>query len=218
MGCLYPSILKFFTRIADRRDSVSLRATTLKPSRLPTVAKREQKTSSEVPVNSSDKAGKSSSKDVRRKTEFKASSTSGIQKTPSRLASKVNTPIGNSRLSSYLISQTKHSSGISPASSISEWSTESSSNSTHELRSNNSRASLHSISSKRISIDSDASHDGRTPSVGLHTQTTGLLSQSVKKTSSQSSILPPASMKPSGLRLPSPKIGYFDGVSCVFII
>lgn len=155
---------------------------------------------------------------MKKKTDCKASPSAGcIKKTPSRVASRVNeTPTGNSCVASYLISQTKHSSGISPASSISEWSTESSSNSTLEQRSNSSRASLHSISSKRISIDSDTSHEGRNHSVGPHTQTTGLLSQSVKKTSSQSSVLPPASMKPSGLRLPSPKIGFFDGVRFVF--
>ncbi|XP_022145720.1 uncharacterized protein LOC111015105 isoform X2 [Momordica charantia] len=198
---------------ADRRDSVALKNTTQKLTRISTAAKREQRTSSEGSVSSSDKVVKSSSKDVKKKTDCKASPSAGcIKKTPSRVASRVNeTPTGNSCVASYLISQTKHSSGISPASSISEWSTESSSNSTLEQRSNSSRASLHSISSKRISIDSDTSHEGRNHSVGPHTQTTGLLSQSVKKTSSQSSVLPPASMKPSGLRLPSPKIGFFDG-------
>lgn len=189
----------------DRRDSVSLRTTAHKPTRTSTAAKSEQRTSSEVSTSSSDKVGKSSSKDVRKKTESKALPSSGIQKKPSRVASKVTSPIGKSRLSS------KFPSGISPASSISEWSTESSSNSTLELRSSSPRASLRSISSKRISTDSDASRDGRNHPVGPHTQTTGLLSQSLKKASSQSSILPPASMKPSGLRLPSPKIGYFDG-------
>ncbi|KAG6596453.1 hypothetical protein SDJN03_09633, partial [Cucurbita argyrosperma subsp. sororia] len=178
---------------ADGQDSVGLRSTTHKLSRLPTAGTREQKTSSEVSISSSNKVGKSSSKDARIKTDCKASPSSGsTQKTQSRVAPKVKTRIGNSRLPSYTISQSKHSSGISSASSKSEWSTESSSNSTHELQSNSSRASLHSISSKRISVDSDASHDGSNPAVGSHTQTTG-------------------SIKPSGLRLPSPKIGYFDG-------
>ncbi|XP_038905782.1 protein ENL-like isoform X2 [Benincasa hispida] len=189
---------------ADRRDSVSLRTTAHRPARISSAAKSEQKTSSQVSTSSSDKVGKSSSKDVRKKTESKALPSSGTQKTPSQVASKVTSPIGKSRLSS------KFSSGISPASSISEWSTGSSSNSTLEQRSNSPRVRLQSISSKIISTDSDASHDGRNHPGGPHTQTTGLLSQSVKKTSSQSSV-PPASMKPSGLRLPSPKIGYFDG-------
>ncbi|KAA0044034.1 nuclear pore complex protein NUP62 isoform X1 [Cucumis melo var. makuwa] len=193
------------TRPADRRDSVSLRTTAHRPTRISTSAKSGQKTSSDVSTSSSDKVGKSSSKDVRKKTECKALPSSGVQNTPSRVASKVTSPFGKSRLSS------KFASGISPASSISEWSTESSSNSTLELRSNSPRVSLRSLSSKRISTDSEASHDGRNHPVGPHTQTTGLLSQSVKKASSQSSILPPASTKPSGLRLPSPKIGYFDG-------
>ncbi|KAG6580587.1 hypothetical protein SDJN03_20589, partial [Cucurbita argyrosperma subsp. sororia] len=195
---------------AGRRDSVSLRSTA-KLTRIPTAAKIQQKTSSDVSGSSSDKVGNSFSKDARRKTEGKASPSSGcIPKMSSRVGSKVKTPIENSRLSSYLISQTKHSSGISPASSISEWSTESSSNSTLEQRSNSTRASLHSVSSKRISIDSDTSNDGGNHLVGPNTHTTGLRSQPVKKTS-QSSTLPPTSMKPSGLRLPSPKIGYFDG-------
>lgn len=218
MGCTDLHIQPLFTLIAGRRDSVSLRSTA-KLTRIPTAAKIQQKTSSDVSGSSSDKVGNSFSKDARRKTEGKASPSSGcIPKMSSRVGSKVKTPVENSRLSSYLISQTKHSSGISPASSISEWSTESSSNSTLEQRSNSTRASLHSVSSKRISIDSDASNDGGNHPVGPNTQTTGLRSQPVKKTSSQSSSLPPTSMKPSGLRLPSPKIGYFDGVSFVFLL
>lgn len=43
-----------------------------------------------------------------------------------------------------------------------------------------------------------------------------LLDQHTLRTSMTVGALPPAS-KPSGLRLPSPKIGFFDGVSFYFL-
>jgi hypothetical protein len=43
-------------------------------------------------------------------------------------------------------------------------------------------------------------------------QNTGIISQSAR-TASVATVIPTALAKPSGLRLPSPKIGFFDGVS-----
>jgi len=45
----------------------------------------------------------------------------------------------------------------------------------------------------------------------------GLISQK-ERTTPGVAVLPPAPKKPSGLRLPSPKIGFFDGVSFAFSI
>ena len=119
---------------------------------------------------------------------------------------------------------TKLSSSISPASSISEWSSASlSPTSTHNKKSNSSRSSFDISSCKDDSVDSDASqvldsqnhfHDEN--SVGHGTQVR-LPGECVKKVpTGRSSVLHPDSAKPSGLRLPSPKIGFFDGVSSEF--
>ena len=45
----------------------------------------------------------------------------------------------------------------------------------------------------------------------------GIISQK-ERTVPGATVLPPVSKKPSGLRLPSPKIGYFDGVSFALFI
>ncbi|KAI4349196.1 hypothetical protein L6164_009819 [Bauhinia variegata] len=108
-------------------------------------------------------------------------------RTPSRIASGNKTESANISLSG-LMSVTNLSSSVSPASSISDWSSESSSTSIAKLRSSSSRTSLDSSSYRTVSSDVDTSED------------------------SNSQNLPPPPMKPSGLRLPSPKIGYFDGM------
>lgn len=48
-------------------------------------------------------------------------------------------------------------------------------------------------------------------------QHTGFINQSARAAPG-ATVVPPAPGKPSGLRLPSPKIGFFDGVSCTFFI
>ncbi|KAA8518799.1 hypothetical protein F0562_016427 [Nyssa sinensis] len=111
----------------------------------------------------------------------------------------------------------KFSSSISPASSISDWSSESSSSvSTVNQRSNKLRISLDSSSSCR-SVESDIplldlqKHSNDQISDGGENQVTGSTSQNVKKATTQIGSLA-APTKPSGLRMPSPKIGFFDGV------
>ena len=167
---------------------------------------------------SSDNSSKSTQNSMKRKIESGTGnppSFGSTSKTPSRtpLINKVQS--GSSHLS-HLMSVPKLTPNTSPASSISEWSSESSSSC-----STVKRVSLDTTSCKGISIDSDAihvlesqKHCNEQGSVGLETHVTGLLGQCVKRASIGSgALLHPASAKPSGLRLPSPKIGFFDGVS-----
>lgn len=168
-------------------------------------AKTEPTTSSSTSDGSdssvpSDNIGKSLTNTMKKKTDSRTSnlpSSGTTLRTPTRTAVRNKTLSAKSNLSTYLMSTAKLSPSISPASSISEWSTESSSStSTVNQRSSNSRASLRT-----------SSH-----AVGPGNQVTGL--QSVKKsTTGTSTVHHPGSTKPSGLRMPSPKIGFFDGVS-----
>ncbi|OWM82377.1 hypothetical protein CDL15_Pgr001951 [Punica granatum] len=155
--------------------------------------------------SSSDRIGKSPAnlrnKGVDTKSRKLSSASSSTVKTPPR-----STP---SRLSARLISATKLSSSISPASSISEWSSESSSStSTVKQRSTGSRASLEPSSSEKTCNDSDNGQqlDGSK----THGSTSTTLH--AKNASMGATLLLPNSMRPSGLRMPSPKIGFFDGV------
>lgn len=128
-------------------------------------------------------------------------------KTAPRIEPRNKSQSGKSLLLSNMIPGTKQLSSISPASSVSEWSSES------------SRASLDTISLKSGSVDIDApqildlqNHGNDLSSLGHDTQATGLLRKSVVKVPiGKNGAVPPTS-KPSGLRLPSPKIGFFDGV------
>uniref|UniRef100_F6HQZ1 Uncharacterized protein n=1 Tax=Vitis vinifera TaxID=29760 RepID=F6HQZ1_VITVI len=160
----------------------------------------------------SDNIGKSSTNTMRRKFDSRTSNpppSGSTLKIPTRTAVRNKTLSANSHISAYLMSTAKLSSSMSPASSISEWSTESSSStSTVNQRSSNSTASLGTSSPcKGVCEDRNASH-----TVGPENQVTGLLSQSGKKSTTGTGTLHhPASTKPSGLRMPSPKIGFFDG-------
>ncbi|KAL7170051.1 hypothetical protein ACSBR2_034992 [Camellia fascicularis] len=141
-------------------------------------------------------------------------SSSSILKVPSKVVLKKK---GQSGLSAHLMSS-KLSSNSSPASSISEWSSKSSSSTyTVNQRSTTSMASI-DTSSPRRSVDSDI-----LPALDHHNQSNDQISDiqenKVKRQASenlQSSTLPrPAKVQPSGLRMPSPKIGFFDGVKPV---
>ncbi|KAJ0028425.1 hypothetical protein Pint_35574 [Pistacia integerrima] len=171
---------------------------------------------------SSDNIGKISLNSMKRKNNSgisNASSAGSTVKSMSRTAPKGKSQSGSSHITAYLRSVTKHSSSISPASSISEWSSESTaSTSTANQRRNSTRASVDSNSSKSVSVDNDALqrlnfHDSNDQSsAGNDAKFPGLQGESVKGASMKTgSILCPSS-KPSGLRLPSPKIGFFDGV------
>ncbi|XVF55421.1 hypothetical protein PTKIN_Ptkin06aG0034700 [Pterospermum kingtungense] len=140
---------------------------------------------------------------------------------PAKIALKGKSQAGHSRLSTSSKSSTKLSSSVSPASSIGEWSSESSSsNSAANRRSNVVRVSIDTGSRKRLTTDHDAhqvldsqNHPSGQCSLGDGVEVTGSLNESVNRVSTGGSqLLHPASMKPSGLRMPSPKIGFFDGV------
>ncbi|KAK1403430.1 hypothetical protein POM88_003035 [Heracleum sosnowskyi] len=115
----------------------------------------------------------------------------------------------------------KISSSISPSSSISEWSSTSSSTSTVNQK----------LASRTI-IDTNSScisRDSETPSVlcadirsndgisdGILNQFKESPCQDMKKTNAQNNVLSRSVlMKASGLRMPSPKIGFFDGAKSV---
>ncbi|KAJ6382080.1 hypothetical protein OIU77_030685 [Salix suchowensis] len=171
---------------------------------------------------SSDCSSKYSMNSVRRESDSRTanhSSSGSNVKTTLKFLSRSKNQSTSSHLSPYLKSMNKLSSSISPASSISEWSSASlSPTSTHNKKSNSSRSSFDISSCKDASGDSDASHvlDSQNHfddenSVGHGTQV-GLPGECVKKVpTGRSSVLHPDSAKPSGLRLPSPKIGFFDG-------
>ncbi|KAI8556412.1 hypothetical protein RHMOL_Rhmol05G0251000 [Rhododendron molle] len=142
---------------------------------------------------SSPNVGISPVKATRGKT-VNPTSTSSFLKTPMKVALKTKGQFG---LTDRLMSS-KLSSNISPASSISEWSSEScSSTSTVNQRSSTSRAS--------IDTSSPASDRHENKATRPH-------SDNAKAASKQTDTLSqPATGKPSGLRMPSPKIGFFDG-------
>ncbi|XP_009342421.2 uncharacterized protein LOC103934400 isoform X1 [Pyrus x bretschneideri] len=154
----------------------------------------------------------------KRKTDSRTAnppSSGSTSKTPSRIEPRNKCQSGKSLLSTNKVPGTKLVTSTSPAHS---WSSESSSSfSTLEKMSYSPRASLDTRSSKSGSVGGDTpdildlkNHIYDQSSIGNETQVTGLLRQCDVKASTENSGLPPAS-KPSGLRLPSPKIGFFDG-------
>ncbi|CAL5207212.1 unnamed protein product [Lathyrus oleraceus] len=166
---------------------------------------------------------KSPSNSLKRKvdagTKTQPSSCS-VVRTPSRIASRDKIRSSNSSLSD-LVSVTKFSSSISPASSISDRSSESSSPSTSmtKVRSNSSRTIFHSSSSKkhlpgnnaRHVLNSQKSHTGSCLE-GKETRNAGSISQRVRGATAAEKVLTHSPKKPLGLRQPSPKIGFFEGV------
>lgn len=167
---------------------------------------------------SSEKTGKSTFSAARRKVESRPvgqPSSGSIIKPTSKIALKNDISSRNSAVGAYVMSS-KMSPSFSPASSISEWSSTSSSSSSINKRSNGSRTSL----------DTSRSKDSENPSLDLtnsssHSQTSDksvpkipLLNDYISKPSRQNGTLFQSSyVKPSGLRMPSPKIGFFDRVS-----
>ncbi|XP_019426060.1 PREDICTED: uncharacterized protein LOC109334634 [Lupinus angustifolius] len=137
-------------------------------------------------------------------------------RTPSRIASSNKIETGNPSLS-RLMSVNKLSSSISPASSVSDWSSESSS-STFMAKHicNSSRTSIDSCSSRKVLSDTEADQ-GKNYQIpqndsNLEGQETTVFTSQTASHAPGGPVLPPALKKPSGLRLPSPKIGFFDGV------
>ncbi|KAK4731008.1 hypothetical protein R3W88_023996 [Solanum pinnatisectum] len=167
---------------------------------------------------SSDKTAKSSIPVARRKVDSKPiaqPSASAKLKTPSKATVKSKLQSGNSAVSAYLMSS-KINANISPASSISEWSSVSSSSSAIQ-RSSKLRTSFDTSSCR--SYDSDTStldinnHLSDQKSGKPEIRGTTLPRESLKQAGSVS--CPASMMKPTGLRMPSPKMGYFDGVKAI---
>ncbi|XP_024984752.1 microtubule-associated protein 4-like [Cynara cardunculus var. scolymus] len=154
---------------------------------------------------------KSSTTFSRRKTDSKTGKPAAavsVLKTPSRISIKSKAP--PSRLSSHSL-LSNLSSSISPASSISEWSSESSSSTSTTNRKSVSRARIDAGDSNR-SLDGDA-FDVSALSIhptGRNSNHNGTQPGSVPPSQSGSLSRPP-SVQPTGLRMPSPKIGFFDG-------
>ncbi|XP_038701377.1 uncharacterized protein LOC119998195 isoform X2 [Tripterygium wilfordii] len=172
---------------------------------------------------SADSSSKSSLKSVTRKNDSRIRNPSTHDRTtesPSRITSIKKDQSGTSRVSSYLTSVTENSPSISPASSISEWSLESSSSSAANQRSNISRTSLDTSSGKRASAGGDTLQGSNAQkrlndqgSDSLDSQRSGSMEDCVKKGSRGTrGLVQPASTKPTGLRMPSPKMGFFDGM------
>ncbi|XP_037494358.1 uncharacterized protein LOC105642173 isoform X2 [Jatropha curcas] len=185
-------------------------------------SKKELTTSSSADSSgslSSDSSSKHSFNTVKRKIDPKPGNhLSNISTIKTTLTNK-NQSISR-HISPYMKSVTKLSSSISPSSSISEWSLESfSPTSSLNRRSNSSRPSIDISSCENASDNGDFPqvldsqiHSSDKCSVKQGTQVTRLSSEHVKRVPIRSGALADSeSTKPSGLRLPSPKIGFFDG-------
>ncbi|XP_043710310.1 uncharacterized protein LOC122659221 [Telopea speciosissima] len=175
---------------------------------------------------SSDCRGKSPAFCSRNKTSSKnviPASSGSTRVDPVRTSSRTKIDSGNSHLSAYLVSMSKHYSTLSSASSIDGWSSESSSStSTVNQRSNNSKTS--SSPRSGFSIDNDApqaldlqTHPHGQASFRYGSNGTALLTKCDRKSSVGTGALShlastnvSRNIKPSGLRMPSPKIGFFD--------
>ncbi|KAL3646732.1 hypothetical protein CASFOL_009276 [Castilleja foliolosa] len=137
--------------------------------------------------------------------------TSSIPNTPSRATVKNKLPSASIR-SAYQMSA-KIPSSVSPASSISEWSSVSSSSSSMVIpKSSNSRTSLDTSSCR--SMEGDAvpleprKHSAVRTADGHENQGVG---DNSKNFSTQTGGKLHSPSKPSGLRMPSHKFGFFDG-------
>ncbi|CAO2824241.1 unnamed protein product [Amaranthus hypochondriacus] len=142
-------------------------------------------------------------------------------KTSSKVVEKVKSQNKESRLSAYVKSTSNLSPSISPASSISEWSTESSS-STATVNKKHFGFNPRLPSSKDVMVESNASQNMHKLSIdralaGHDHQVSDISKQSLQQPSAGdvASNTGPGFAKPSGLRKPSPNNGFFDGVKAV---
>ncbi|KAK4772974.1 hypothetical protein SAY87_027993 [Trapa incisa] len=114
-----------------------------------------------------------------------------------------------SHLSTSMVSATKLSSSLSPASSISEWTSESpSSTSAVKQRSNDIRAVLEPISFEKTCVNGGS----RRQLDGPRTHGSSSSTQHLKNASMGGTLHLPNSVCPSHIRMPSPKIDFFAGV------
>uniref|UniRef100_A0A165WUH5 Uncharacterized protein n=1 Tax=Daucus carota subsp. sativus TaxID=79200 RepID=A0A165WUH5_DAUCS len=142
----------------------------------------------------------------------KSTSISGTTKKPSKPIIQASSKIPLSRKAPSksglpaTLTSSKISSSISPSSSISEWSSASSRTS---IDTNSSRRSMDSETPSIMCSDVQ-SNDGILD--GILNQFKESPSQDMKINNAQTKVVSRSlMMKPSGLRMPSPKIGFFDG-------
>ncbi|KAK4281447.1 hypothetical protein QN277_012940 [Acacia crassicarpa] len=191
---------------------------TSKSSSAPSVASKTKSTSTSFGRNSSGTISKSPLNSSKRKVDagtIKPPASGSAVRTPLKIASRNKTESGNCSLSG----STKLSSSISPASSISDWSSESSASTCmSKNNSNGSKTSIDSSSRRKVvsdtntrQVSSSLNSPSDSSSEGQESQLIGSVSQSVRSTSA-GTVIPSAPTKPSGLRMPSPKIGFFDGM------
>ena len=124
-------------------------------------------------------------------------------RTPLRCTLKDKSKRESSSRPGIMLSTPMSSSCTSPGSSLYGWSSESQSISVIQ-RSSNLRESL-GTPCRHVSSENTASQESALQSHLHNPSSTGSLPSSISKTS-----------KPSGLRMPSPKIGFFDMVSFMF--
>ncbi|KAL1565969.1 hypothetical protein AAHA92_01633 [Salvia divinorum] len=206
------------SRKVQPKPAVSSKCSSVVSSTTSNVPSTRSSTSSDSSVISSGKATKPTLMVARRnlgKSNTSGPGSSGsIPNTPSRALPKKKLPASN--LSAYLKS-TKISSSVSPASSISDWSSVSSTTSSVvNLRSSNSRSSLDTNSCRSVNGDnlrSDPRHmvAGRKAERQGNQGAISTCNTSKKSTATSGTLQAP--IIPSGLRLPSTKFGYFDGSS-----
>ncbi|XP_050230376.1 uncharacterized protein LOC126679400 [Mercurialis annua] len=197
--------------IGGSRNIVPKPMQPVRSSPRPSVVTKNQLTSSSIDSLeslSSNGSCNNSLNIVKRNIGPRTSSTGSIVKTTLRAASRIkNQPI-SARNAPHLKSVSKLSSNISPASS---WSSESlSPTSTLNKMSNSSRPIPSSGNPPKVLDSKKHSHEKF--SVGHGTKATGLPSDCTTTVSTGSGpLVCPDSVKPSGLRMPSAKIGFFDG-------
>lgn len=186
---------------------------------------------------SSGSTGNSATNNLRNKTLSRNTDRSSMDSTSK-------TPLRNPRdkiesrnyhLSAYVMSNSKFSSSISPASSLDGMSSESSSSiCSASQRPNSAKASLDVISLDSLESEAPQSPDSQKhvhdqhhigdedsgkwlPNQGVEkaSMEAGPLSNSTTAAAPKSSFVGNAGLcvRPSGLRMPSPKIGFFDAVS-----
>ncbi|XP_028775957.1 mucin-5AC isoform X2 [Neltuma alba] len=194
---------------------------TSKSSSAPSVATKTKSTSTSSGRNLSGNTSKSPLNSLKRKVDagaIKPPASGSAVRTPSKVGPRNKAESGNCSLSGSM-SVTKLSSSISPASSVSDRSSESSSSTCmSKNRSNSSRTSIDSSSCRKVLSDTDTrqvSSSLNSPSdsslEGRESQLIGSVGQCARSVSGGTA-LPSAPTRPSGLRMPSPKIGFFDGM------
>ncbi|GER43482.1 hypothetical protein STAS_20332 [Striga asiatica] len=203
-----PKISSLGARRALPKPAPSSSSSLLSSSTTNSVQSRRSSTSSDGSSNISSKINPAKSnimpprRNMGKTSNINTGPSGSIPKTPSRVISKNKLPSSLSKICS----------SVSPASSIGEWSSASSTSSSMiNQKFSNSRNSI-DTSSCRSADDDLIPLDTTNPSVGQTADGAILTSDNSKKSTTQNGDKLRAPGKPSGLRMPSHKFGFFDGV------